>query len=61
MKPRATFEKRRKEQLRQERQRAKAESREKRKEKSAQLPRTADGADPDIAHIVAGPQPIPES
>jgi len=61
MKPRTTFEKRRKEQERQERQRDKVERREKRKEKSAQTPRAADGEDPDIAHIVAGPQPEQES
>ena len=62
MKPRTTFEKRRKEQERQERQRDKVERREKRKEKSAQTtPRDADGVDPDIAHIVAGPQPEQES
>lgn len=57
MKPRATFEKRRKEQERQERQREKVERRERRKAEAAKAPAPADGVDPDIAHIVWGPQP----
>lgn len=57
MKPRATFEKRRKEQERQERQREKTERRERRKAEAAKGPAVANGEDPDIAHIVWGPQP----
>lgn len=58
MKPRATFEKRRKEQERQERQREKIERREKRKAEAAKEgPAATEGEDPDIAHIVWGPQP----
>lgn len=60
MKPRATFEKRRKEQERQERQREKEERRQQRKAEAAKGPAAADGEDPDIAHIVAGPQPLPK-
>src|SRR5262245_30790119 len=53
VKPRATFEKRRKEQERQERQREKEERRQQRKAEAAKGPAAANGEDPDIAHIVA--------
>jgi len=61
VKPRATFEKRRKEQERQERQREKSERRERRKAEAAKGQAATDGEDPDIAHIVAGPQPPQDS
>ena len=60
MKPRPTFEKRRKEQQRRERKLAKAERRQLRKEEKASRPEVEPGEDPDIAHIVVGPQPKPE-
>ena len=60
MKPRATFEKRRKEQLRRERKQEKAEKRKIRKEERASKPDVPEGVDPDIAHIVWGPQPDPD-
>jgi len=58
MKPRQTIDKRRKEALRQQRQREKAERRQQRREERAQRPdRTALAEDPDLADIVWGPQP----
>jgi hypothetical protein len=60
VKARSTFEKRRKEQQRKERKVDKAERRRLRKEERALQPDTADGVDPDIAHIVCGPQPPEE-
>ncbi|MCG8419309.1 MAG: hypothetical protein MJE77_15355 [Proteobacteria bacterium] len=58
MKPRATFEKRRKEQLRKQRKQDKAERRKLRKEERVARPAVDDNEDPDIAHIVWGPQPL---
>lgn len=60
MKPRATFEKRRKEQARRERKADKAERRKERKEEKDSRTPSEDGEDPDIAHIVWGPQPKEE-
>lgn len=59
MKARPSFEKRRKERARQERKKDKAERRERRKaEKEASKDDgTPENVDPDIAHIVPGPQP----
>lgn len=52
--------KRQKELARQQRQKEKAEKAEQRKaEKAARGPRE-DGVDPDIAHIIPGPQPVLE-
>lgn len=58
-KGRATFAKRQKEIARQERAREKAAKRVERKESKLKLDRTAAEADPDIAGIVPGPQPLP--
>ncbi len=56
-----TMSKRQKELARQQHKKEKAERANQRKaEKAAQGPRDPDGIDPDIAHIVPGPQPIPE-
>lgn len=56
---RPTFSKRQKEQARAERARRKEEKRaERQAEKDTRRP-TAPGEDPDIAHIVPGPQPLP--
>lgn len=53
-----TFNKRQKEQARQQHQREKDARREERKRLKAERPgRTQDGVDPDIADIVPGPQP----
>lgn len=61
MKARPSFEKRRKEMQRQERKRDKAERRKVRKEEKDRRPSRSDSdEDPDIAHIVWGPQPIEE-
>ena len=57
-KGRATFAKRQKEIARQERAREKAAKRLERKETKVKLERTPE-ADPDIAGIVPGPQPLP--
>jgi hypothetical protein len=57
-KGRATFAKRQKEIARQERAREKAAKRVERKETRVKVERAAD-ADPDIAGIVPGPQPLP--
>lgn len=37
-----------------------ARAEERRKEKETRGPKDPNAVDPDIAHIVAGPQPIPE-
>jgi len=52
-----TFSKRNKEKLRQEWQRDKAQVRQERKVARENRPAPAPGEDPDIAHIVPGPQP----
>lgn len=52
-----TFAKRQKEMARKERQQEKAAKRLERKHHKVERP---DGIDPDIAHIVPGPQPLPE-
>ncbi|MFT3837526.1 MAG: hypothetical protein QM723_11075 [Myxococcaceae bacterium] len=57
----ATQSKRHKEQQRLERRKEKDAQRAQRKlEKSEKAPRQPGDVDPDIAHIVPGPQPIPE-
>lgn len=54
-----TFLKRSKEKMRQEKQKDKALEREQRKqERKAAPPRQPGDVDPDIAHIIPGPQPI---
>ena len=62
MKARPSVEKRRKERARQDRKREKAERRDKRRqERGAKASEAQDpDYDPDIAHIVPGPQPLPE-
>jgi hypothetical protein len=56
-----TATKRQKEQARLEhRQQKKAEKAQRKKEKAERAPRE-DGVDPDIAGIVPGPQPLPET
>ncbi len=55
-----SINKRLKERQRQERQREKAAKREQRKLQKADRPPAEPGVDPDIAHIVPGPQPIAE-
>jgi hypothetical protein len=55
MQPRSN--KRQKELARQEKQREKDARREQRKEEKANRGERDDGVDPDIAHIVPGPQP----
>ncbi len=53
--------KRQKELARQEHKKEKAAKAQQRKqEKEARGPRDVGGVDPDIAHIIPGPQPIPE-
>jgi hypothetical protein len=52
--------KRLKERQRQEKQREKAAKRQERKNDKPARPTTEAGVDPDIAHIVPGPQPIEE-
>lgn len=53
-----TFIKRQKERARQQRKQDKETKREERKREKADRPsRTESGVDPDIAHIVPGPQP----
>ena len=60
MQPRSN--KRQKELARQDRQREKEARREERKRQKAELPDQPEGGeDPDIAGIVPGPQPVPES
>jgi len=51
-----TFNKRQKERARQERNQDKEAKREERKRLKAERPTPTDGVDPDIAHIVPGPQ-----
>jgi hypothetical protein len=58
-KGRATFAKRQKEIARQERAREKAAKRVERKETRVKVERAGSEADPDIAGIVPGPQPLP--
>ncbi len=61
MRPRIDpFEKRRKELARKERQKQKAERKDIRERERSERT-TADGEDPDIAGIVPGPQPPPDS
>ena len=55
-----TFQKRQKEIARQARQRDKEAERRRRKEEKSQKPAGTPGVDPDIAHIVPGPQPPQE-
>lgn len=55
-----TMNKRLKERQRQEKQREKAAKREERKNEKATRPAGEAGVDPDIAHIVPGPQPVAE-
>lgn len=53
-----TFNKRQKERARQERNQEKEARREERKRLKAERPKgEVDGLDPDIAHIIPGPQP----
>jgi len=55
------MEKRRKEMARQERKQRKAERRDERKAEKGSRPDMPEGAeDPDLAGIVAGPQPVPQ-
>ena len=56
-----SMNKRLKERQRQEKQREKAAKRQERKAEKADRPATeTGGVDPDIAHIVPGPQPVAE-
>ena len=55
-----SMNKRLKERQRQEKQREKAAKRQERARDKADRPAGEEGVDPDIAHIVPGPQPIPE-
>ncbi len=56
-----TFSKRQKERDRQQRKQEKMARREQRKhEKAARPSRLEGGVDPDIAHIIPGPQPLLE-
>lgn len=55
-----SMNKRLKERQRQEKQKEKAAKRQERNATKEERPASADGVDPDIAHIVPGPQPIPE-
>lgn len=57
---RPTFAKRQKEQARAEKARRKEEKKAERSVGKAERPDLAPGEDPDIAHIVPGPQPLPE-
>jgi hypothetical protein len=52
--------KRLKERQRQEKQREKAAKRQERSTNKGPRPAGENGVDPDIAHIIPGPQPIPE-
>jgi hypothetical protein len=60
MRGRQSAEKRRKEVARQDKKRDKAERREQRRQEKATRP-AGEGEDPDLAGIVPGPQPLPES
>jgi hypothetical protein len=53
-----TFSKRNKEKVRQDKQREKALDRQQRKLTRKDAPPPEPGVDPDIAHIIPGPQPI---
>ncbi len=55
-----SMNKRLKERQRQEKQKEKAAKRMERNAAKGDRPDTPEGIDPDIAHIVPGPQPIPE-
>ena len=56
---RPSFMKRQKEQARQEKARGKQDRRDQRKVERTHKPENDDEVDPDIAHIVPGPQPVP--
>lgn len=58
MQPRSN--KRQRETARQERKREKDAQRLQRRKEKAERPPRPEGEDPDIAGIVAGPQPVPE-
>jgi hypothetical protein len=60
VKGRPSINKRQKEMSRKEERDRKDARRAQRKTERESRPPTAPGADPDIAHIVPGPQPIPE-
>lgn len=55
---RPSITKRLKEQARLEQRRRKEERREQRRRAKAERPAAVEGEDPDIAHIVPGPQPL---
>ena len=55
-----SMNKRLKERQRQEKQREKAAKRQERSKEKGDRPPTEAGVDPDIAHIVPGPQPVVE-
>jgi hypothetical protein len=55
-----SMNKRIKERQRQEKQREKAAKRSERKAEKDSRPKDESGLDPDIAHIVPGPQPLPD-
>jgi hypothetical protein len=56
----SSFSKRQKEKDRQDRAKEKQARRDERRRERATRPDTPDGEDPDLAGIVAGPQPTPE-
>jgi hypothetical protein len=58
---RISVNKRLKEKAREEKQQGKAQRRKERKSERDQRAPPAPGVDPDIADIVPGPQPLPES
>jgi hypothetical protein len=53
-----SMNKRLKERQRQEKQREKAAKRQERNANKPERPATEGGVDPDIAHIIPGPQPV---
>ncbi|WP_394843113.1 hypothetical protein LZC95_39435 [Pendulispora brunnea] len=55
-----TFQKRQKERARLDKQREKEERKKQRREERPARSSTEGGVDPDIAHIVPGPQPVAE-
>jgi len=55
-----TFQKRQKERARMDKQREKSEKMRLRREAPSTKTTTEPGVDPDIAHIIPGPQPIPD-
>jgi hypothetical protein len=56
-----TFNKRQKERAREDKRKEKEERADLRKREKAERPPRAEGdVDPDIAHIIPGPQPIPD-